>query len=139
MARALLRQVANYNRARRKLAEMEPAVIGGSDSAGHLGPKRQRDRALHHIKCFAFNFKEGNFLDFNPGVSGLTSDKVVSANTNKRKSDAISPPGTSGLQVAGLPLIRRQPPIALGLQAQQQQQQQQQQQLMLNQWNMGGG
>jgi hypothetical protein len=82
-------------------------------SAALFGRDPVVDRALHHaIQCFAFNFKEGNFLDFNPKVSALSSAKVVSANMNKRKSGAILPPGTSGLQ-AGLPLIRRQPPIAL--------------------------
>jgi hypothetical protein len=39
----------------------QPIVIGGSDSAELDKFQRQRDRALHQIQCFAFNFKQGNF------------------------------------------------------------------------------
>jgi hypothetical protein len=105
MARALLRQATNFHKASRELDEMGP-VNGGSDSGGHLKLKSQRrDRALLQIRRFAWNFKEGNSVDFNPEVSALNSAKVVSANMNKRKLDCISPPGTSGLQARSqLPL-----------------------------------
>jgi hypothetical protein len=79
MARALIRQVTNLHKASRELDEMEP-VNGGSDSEGHLKLTRQRDRALLQIQRFAWNFKEGNFVDFNPEVSAFNSAKVVSAN-----------------------------------------------------------
>jgi hypothetical protein len=39
----------------------QPVVIDGSDSAELDKFQRQRDRALHQIQCFAFNFKQGNF------------------------------------------------------------------------------
>ena len=125
LSRALNLQVTHYNSAKRKIAE-----ISDTESAELVDLKRKRDHALHQIKCFAFNFKPGNFLDFNPEASALKSAKVVSANTNKRKPDAISPPGL--LQVlqeqAGLQLIRQQQPILLQAQQVQQQQQQVQQQ-----------
>jgi hypothetical protein len=131
MARALIRQVTNFHTASRKLDEMEPAN-GGSDSEGHLKLTMQRDRALLQIQRFAWNFKQGNFVDFNPEVSALNSAKVVSANTNKRKLNCISPPGISVLQ-AGSQLIRIQQPIAIDLQAHQVQQQQ------VNAWIGGTG
>jgi hypothetical protein len=122
MARPLLRQATNCHTASRNLNKME---IGDIDSAAYLKLQTQRDRALHLIQCFAFNFKQGNFVDFNPEVSALNSAKVVSANTNKRKLNCISPPGISGLQ-AGSQLIRIQQPIAIDLQAHQHQVQQHQ-------------
>jgi hypothetical protein len=94
------------------------------------------------IRCFTFNFKQGNFLNFDPEASALKSAKVVSANTSKRKSDVISPSGLLQEQ-AGLQLIRQQPPIHLQVQQVQQQQQQQKaqqhqlQQQQMNAW-MGG-
>ena len=100
--------------------------------AMHLKLRMQRDRALLQIQRFAWNSKQGNFVDFNPEVSALNSAKVVSANTNKRKLNCISPPGISGLQ-AGSQLIRIQQPIAIDLQAHQVQQQQAQQQLQMQQ------
>jgi len=131
MARALIRQVTNFHTASRKLDEMEP-VNGDSDSEGHLKLRMQRDRALLQIQRFSWNFKQGNFVDFNPEVSALSSAKAVSANANKRKLNCISPPGISGLQ-AGSQLIRLQQPIAINLQAHQVQQQQAQQQLQMQQ------
>ena len=89
LSRALNLQVTHYNSAKRKIAE-----ISDTESAELVDLKRKRDHALHQIKCFTFNFKQGNFLDFNPEASALKSAKVVSANTNKRKPlDAISPGG----------------------------------------------
>jgi len=131
MARALIRQVTNFHTASRKLDEMEP-VNGDSDSEGHLKVRMQRDRALLQIQRFSWNFKQGNFVDFNPEVSALSSAKAVSANANKRKLNCISPPGISVLQ-AGSQLIRIQQPIAIDLQAHQVQQQQAQQQLQMQQ------
>ena len=131
MARALIRQVTNFHTASRKLDEMEP-VNGDSDSEGHLKVRMQRDRALLQIQRFSWNFKQGNFVDFNPEVSALSSAKAVSANANKRKLNCISPPGISGLQ-AGSQLIRIQQPVAIDLQAHQVQQQQAQQQLQMQQ------
>jgi hypothetical protein len=122
MARALIRQVTNFHSASRKLDEMEP-VNSDSDSEGHLELRMQKDRALLQIQRFSWNFKQGNFVDFNPEVSALSSAKAVSANANKRKLNCISPPGISGLQ-AGSQLIRLQQPIAINLQAHQVQQQQ---------------
>ena len=91
MSRALNLQVTNFNSEKRKIAE-----ISDTESAELVGLKRKRDHALHQIKCFTFNFKQGNFLDFNPEASALKSAKVVSANTNKRKPlDAIMPPSGS--------------------------------------------
>jgi hypothetical protein len=112
MSRALNLQVTKYNSAKRKIAE-----ISDTESAELVGLKRKRDRALHMTRCFTFNFKQGNFLDFNLEASALKSAKVVSANTSKRKSDAISPSGLLQEQQAGLQLIRQQPPSHL--QAQQ--------------------
>jgi hypothetical protein len=135
MSRALNLQVTKYNSTKRKIAE-----ISDTESAELVGLKRKRDRALHMTRCFTFNFKQGNFLDFDPEAPALKSAKVVSANTSKRKSDAISPPGLLQEQ-AGLQLIRQQPPIHLqAQQVQQQQQQVQQQQLQQQQVNawMGG-
>jgi hypothetical protein len=75
MSRALNLQVTKYNSAKRKIAE-----ISDTESAEIVVLKRKRDRALHQIKCFAFNFKEGNFRDFNLEASALKVAKVVSAN-----------------------------------------------------------
>ena len=88
MSRALNLQVTKYNSAKRKIAE-----ISDTESAELVDLKRKRDHALHQIKCFTFNFKQGNFLDFNPEASALKSAKVVSANTSKRKPDDVSPSG----------------------------------------------
>ena len=74
LSRALNLQVTHYNSAKRKIAE-----ISDTESAELVDLKRKRDHALHQIKCFTFNFKQGNFLDFNPEAPALKSAKVVSA------------------------------------------------------------
>jgi hypothetical protein len=63
MSRALNLQVTKYNSAKRKIAEISETE---NRSAELADLKREKDRALHQIKCFIFNFKEGNFRDFNP-------------------------------------------------------------------------
>jgi hypothetical protein len=65
MPHALNLQVTKYNSAKRKIAE-----VSDTESAELVGLKRKRDRALHMIRCFTFNFKQENFLDFGPAPRG---------------------------------------------------------------------
>jgi hypothetical protein len=127
MSRALDLQVTKCNSAKRKIDE-----ISATESAEIAVLKRKRDRALHQIRCFTFNFKQGNFLDFNTGAPALKIAKLVSANTSKRKPDAISPSGLLQEQ-AGLQLIRQQQPVLLQAQQVKQHQQVQQQQVQQQQ------
>jgi hypothetical protein len=59
MSHALNLQVTKYNSAKRKIDE-----ISDTESAEVVGLKRQRDHALHQIRCFTSNFKRGKLPRF---------------------------------------------------------------------------